>query len=122
MISLLKHLSKIIKLIVLTILIIYFANFVVNNDQYIAINLEPLPFEISTKLFIAMIGFFVFGIVFTLMIAIPMVISHSFREFSGHHKINALEKQLKKQEEKVLKEQEKNKQLEQKISELRAEN
>lgn len=117
MITLIKSLITIFKLLLLTTVIIYLANFVVNNDAYVTINLEPLPYEITTKIFIIMIGFFVAGLVVSLLISTPKNIACSFKEFNSERKIKSLNKKLIKELEKTKKEIERNQELERKIAE-----
>lgn len=99
MITLFKYITKIAKLLILTALLIYIVNLFINNDQYITINLEPIPFTITAKLFIFMISFFVLGAMSTLTLSLPKAVRRAFNDYKNKSKIKSLTKTLNKKQD-----------------------
>lgn len=100
MITIIKSLYKVIKLLSFFAILLYLSVFIVNNDQYIDINLEPIPYIISAKIFVIMISFFILGIVISILTSIPRNIVKNYNQFFSQRHIKKLDKKLTKEKEK----------------------
>lgn len=66
----------------------------VNNHDNVTIYLQPLPFEIETKIFLAMMFFFVLGVLVGFLTFSKNMFSKSIDNFKDRLKIKKLEKQI----------------------------
>jgi len=70
----------------------------VSNRDVIIIRFSPLPFEIETRVFMLMIGFFLFGLLFGFLAFSQNLISRIINGFKDKAKIKKLEKKVAKAE------------------------
>jgi hypothetical protein len=68
--------------------------FMVDNRDIITIKMQPLPFEIETRVFMIMISCFVLGLICGIAACSPTIVQNFFRKISDREKIKKLEKQL----------------------------
>lgn len=92
--SFLKSLFRILRSLILAIALICMVVFMVDNRDVITINMQPLPFEIQTRVFVIMISCFAFGLICGVLACSPTMIQSFFGKISDRHKIKKLEKQL----------------------------
>ena len=92
--SFIKSLFRFLRSITLSALLICMVVFMVDNRDVITINMQPLPFEIKTRVFVLMISCFSLGLFFGALVCSPSIIKNFFRKISDRQKIKKLEKQL----------------------------
>lgn len=95
--SFIKSILKISRSIILGSALICMVVFMVDNREAVVINMQPLPFEIQTRVFVLIIFCFVVGLIFGLILCSPAIIRNFFGKISSRRKIKKLENQLKQQ-------------------------
>lgn len=91
---------KIIKSVITFILLICLVIFMVNNHDNITINFYPLPFNIETQVFLAMLFFFILGVIFGFLAFSKNMFNKSFENLKDRLKIKKLEKQIHQERKK----------------------
>jgi len=94
-----RSIFKISRSIILAAALICMVVFMVDNREVVVINMQPLPFEIQTRVFVLMIFCFIVGLVFGLIICSPVILRNFFGKIANRHKIKKLENQLKQQQD-----------------------
>lgn len=97
--SFIRSVLKISRSIILAAALICMVVFMVDNRDVIVINMQPLPFEVQTRVFVLMIFCFVMGLIFGLIFCSPVIIRNFFGKIANRHKIKNLENQLKQQQD-----------------------
>jgi uncharacterized integral membrane protein len=92
--NLLKSILRITHTIITTALLLCLVIFMVNNRGSATIQLYPLPFEIETRIFVVMIGFFLLGMIFGILVCSQSMLKRAFEHFKARRKIKKLEKQI----------------------------
>ena len=95
-----KAIFRIIRHLISLSFLVFVIILMANNYQEMTFNLYPLPFEIETKSFIILIGFFLLGMIFGIASCSGSILKKSWQIFSNRHIIKKLRKKLTKEKKK----------------------
>ncbi|MDA0902383.1 MAG: lipopolysaccharide assembly protein LapA domain-containing protein [Proteobacteria bacterium] len=100
--KLIKSTFKYIRIITLALLLTIVVTFCINNDSLVILSLNPLPFEIQTKLFLLLILFFLIGVVVGFLTLSKRLVSSKMHSMISDRKLAKLEKEGKQIKDKKI--------------------
>ena len=96
MIDIIKSIFKIAKLIIFVIFLAAIITLCVNNSSTISISLQPLPYQLETRLFLLIIILFFSGFIFGLLTGSFRLIGSKMQNIASQRKLKKLEKDINK--------------------------